>query len=484
MISKKNLPGWLMYISVGLLLLFQVYWLQKEYDNAHRRLHREIGVVLRENFMKRQMALLFKDSSISPLDRVPSFMIDRKNSGSGKRDSSQKTTIITLKPDANTRAVFTIDSNVQKEDQKYNGHPRRGFAGYDGNVEEPLGPNLTVRATISEAHFKNPGSADSIFREALEKTGLPFEFTVKKAEEDSNRTSFRIRGTNNVKLREEFSIVFAELDFGNAFPYVIQRIYGQIIISLVMTSIVIIAFYLMFRSLKQQQRLAVLKNDFISNMTHELKTPVATVSVAIEALKNFNALKDPVRTKEYLDISSLELNRLSMLIDKVLRINMFEADKLDLSIEPTELNEMAKMVLQTVGIQAEKIGATIIFKEPTEPLWVKGDRLHLMSVLYNLLDNALKYHSDQPRIEVKLYKNDFEILMAVKDNGPGIAEEYIPRIFDKFFRVPTGNRHDIKGYGLGLSYVSDIIQKHGGSIVVESSPGNGCNFIVKLPALS
>ncbi len=474
-----------MYLSVGLLILFQVYWLQKEYENAHRRLQREVSVVLRENFLKRQMSLIFKDSNISGIDRMPTFVIDRRQASRWQEDSTAKGGSFHFSSEKTAADNKPEDSMHQREEGMH-GPQRRGFRAFENIMDEPLGSNLIVRASISQSDLKVKNLAHSIFREALEKAGLPDKFTLAKSKEQPLAANIRLRDSNNVniRIREDFQLVSMELDFGNAFPFVIQRIYGQVLISLVMTSIVIVAFWLMFRSLRQQQKLALLKNDFISNMTHELKTPVATVSVAIEALKNFNALQDPVRTKEYLDISSLELNRLTLLIDKVLRINMFEADKLDLNTEPVELNELTRSVIQTVGIQAEKTGAVIKYEEPAEPLWVKGDRLHLMSVLYNLLDNALKYHSENPVIEVKLSRNGNDHLMGVKDNGPGIATEYQPRIFEKFFRVPTGNRHDIKGYGLGLSYVSDIIQKHGGSISLESTVGSGCNFIVKIPALS
>jgi two-component system, OmpR family, phosphate regulon sensor histidine kinase PhoR len=245
---------------------------------------------------------------------------------------------------------------------------------------------------------------------------------------------------------------------------------------------VVLAFRFMYKSLKEGQRMALLKNDFISNMTHELKTPVATVSVAIEALKNFSAMDDPKRTREYLDISASELNRLSLLIDKVLRINMFEADKLQLEMQPVDLGRLTTEVVQSQQLQADKQDASIAWNQPATAVNVKGDRLHLMSVLYNLLDNALKYCDKKPAIEISLSQAGGNITWQVKDNGPGIAAEYRTRVFEKFFRVPQQDRHDVKGYGLGLSYVYEVVQKHGGSITVDSEPGKGCTFTVTLPS--
>jgi two-component system phosphate regulon sensor histidine kinase PhoR len=198
-------------------------------------------------------------------------------------------------------------------------------------------------------------------------------------------------------------------------------------------------------------------------------------------LKNFSALEDPRRTREYLDISSAELSRLSMLVDKVLRINMFEAEKLEMDNQTVDMTEITQEVVQSQQLQAEKLGTHIQWKAPGLPVRVKGDRLHLMSVLYNLIDNALKYRSKNPEIKVSLAQEGEKVLWRVEDNGPGIAAEYKQRVFEKFFRVPQGDRHDIKGYGLGLSYVHEVVQKLGGTISVESEPGKGCIFTVALP---
>jgi two-component system phosphate regulon sensor histidine kinase PhoR len=279
-------------------------------------------------------------------------------------------------------------------------------------------------------------------------------------------------------------MVFAELDFGSAMPQILPKMWLQIVLAFFMTGMIIMAFRFMYKSLKEQQKMAALKNDFISNMTHELKTPIATVSVALEALKNFSAIDNPQRTKEYLDISSAELNRLSMLVDKVLRINMFEAEKLDIDKHPVDLAAITAEVLQAQQLQADKIGAVLQWNLPGMPVMVKGDKLHLMSVLYNLLDNAMKYRSQNPEIKVYMERKGEKVYWSVQDNGPGIAAEYKARVFEKFFRVPQGDRHDIKGYGLGLSYVHDVVQKHGGTISVESEPGKGSIFTVELPVIN
>jgi len=263
--------------------------------------------------------------------------------------------------------------------------------------------------------------------------------------------------------------------------HLLRKTLPQMLFAVLLFGCVAAAFALMFRSLRQQQRLTELKNDFVRNMTHELKTPISTVSVAIEALQNFDALSDPTRTREYLDISRLELNRLSLLVDKVLRMSLFEQGEPELKPEPLDLRQLVEEVLAAMKIQFEKCRAEVSFSAAGENFMLRGDRLHLTSVVYNLLDNALKYSPLKPDISVNLSQQSQQLALRVSDRGLGIPVEYRERIFEKFFRVPTGDVHDVKGHGLGLSYVAGVVRLHGGSIGVESREGEGASFEVKLP---
>ena len=270
---------------------------------------------------------------------------------------------------------------------------------------------------------------------------------------------------------------------GNSVAYLLKKMISPILFSFFLIGLTVLTFTLLYRNLVQQRRLTVLKNDFISNITHELKTPIATVQVAIEALRNFNAMKDPARTKEYLDISQQELQRLSMLVDKVLRLSMFENREVQLMPEPFDLQELVKEVTGSFQPLLEKHRANLKIDYKGDNFTIEADRLHLMSVVYNLLDNALKYGGAEPQIEIEVDMTGPEARLIVKDNGIGIPAAYQDKIFDKFFRVPQGDRHNVKGYGLGLSYVSHIIQKHRGHIQVNSEPGKGSRFIITLPKL-
>ena len=252
-------------------------------------------------------------------------------------------------------------------------------------------------------------------------------------------------------------------------------------LSVLLVAFIAITFLFLYRNLLSQRRLALIKNDFISNITHELKTPIATVNVAIEALRNFDALQSPERTKEYLDISAAELQRLSLLVDKVLKLSMFENKEIELQKENFDLKQLIDEVIYTMRLQFEKQGATISFKSMGPVFMINADRLHVTSVIYNLFDNALKYSKGNPIIEVELASLSNEMILSVADNGIGIAPDYANKIFDKFFRVPSGDHHNIKGYGLGLSYAAEVVRKHHGTIELETELGKGSKFIVKLP---
>jgi two-component system phosphate regulon sensor histidine kinase PhoR len=244
--------------------------------------------------------------------------------------------------------------------------------------------------------------------------------------------------------------------------------------------ITILSFVLLYRNLLKQRRLAELKNEFISNITHELKTPIATVGVAIEALKNFNAIQDPQKTKEYLDISSNELQRLGMLVDKVLKLSMFEKKEIELKYESLNLKDIVDEVTTSLRLQLEKNNVKVSLTQNGD-LTLQGDRLHLLSVVFNLLDNAIKYSNGDPSIQIELNGDEQNVELSIKDNGIGIPQEYQTKVFEKFFRVPAGDTHNTKGYGLGLSYVAHVVKKHGGIISVDSQPSLGTRFTIILP---
>jgi signal transduction histidine kinase len=267
----------------------------------------------------------------------------------------------------------------------------------------------------------------------------------------------------------------------NVRPYLYFQIGPQILFSFALTLITSAAFWMMYRSMRSQQRLMDLKNDFISNITHELKTPVTTVSVALEALRNFKGLENPQTTREYLDIAQGELTRLTLLTDKVLKTAVFDNPGVTIENEPVDLHKTVDQILHSMKLIFEKQKAHVTFDRHGNSFTIRGGSVHLTNVVYNLLDNALKYSFGEPNISISLQEDDNKVVLKIADKGIGIPAEYKKKIFEKFFRVPTGDVHNIKGYGLGLSYVDSVVRSHNGLIEVVSTPGEGSVFTISLP---
>ena len=326
---------------------------------------------------------------------------------------------------------------------------------------------------------------DSACRIAFKKEGMNVPISISRNGGKMQRErvlSEELRFPNKVTIGFAHPVTY-ELSLGNTFGHLIAKMASPILFSLFLVGVTVLSFSLLYRNLQRQRKLTEIKNEFISNITHELKTPIATVGVAIEALRNFNAINDPQRTKEYLDISQNELQRLSLLVDKVLKLSMFEKKEIELKYELLDLKGVVDEVVSSMRLQIEKHHATVSINTEGDTS-LQGDRLHLLSVVFNLLDNALKYGNGNTAIKFDLKEKGNEIEFSVADNGIGISPEYKDKVFEKFFRVPLGNTHNTKGYGLGLSYVSHVVQRHKGKIEVESQPGLGSKFIITLPKVA
>ncbi len=316
---------------------------------------------------------------------------------------------------------------------------------------------------------------DSAFSKRLESEKLNVDFAVSRV----NRAKPDSAAVNEVTVGFTRPLTY-RLSINNEMGFLLGKLKLPILFSLLLVGVTIASFVALYRSLMKQHRLAQMKNDLISNITHELKTPIATVGVAIEALKNFNALQDPQRTREYLDISQNELQRLGLLVDKVLKLSMFEKKDIELKSEYFDLKDVLNEVVASLRLQFEKYHAKIDIQTGGDTA-LKGDRLHLLSVIFNLLDNALKYSKENPVLEVSLKQVNEDLELIVKDNGIGIPTQYKDKVFEKFFRVPTGDTHNAKGHGLGLSYVAQVIRQHNGTIKVDSREGFGSTFTIVLP---
>ncbi|MET7253899.1 sensor histidine kinase [Dyadobacter fermentans] len=271
--------------------------------------------------------------------------------------------------------------------------------------------------------------------------------------------------------------LFVQATFETPVPYLLRRMAWLLGCSLLLLLLTTGCFVFMLRTILRQKRLSDIKNDFINNMTHELKTPIATVNAAVDALLNFGALNDPRKTEEYLHISQNNLQRLSDLVEKVLNLAVEEKQEFEFRTEPVSLAEILCELAASHRIKAAK---TVVFNMHIPfGTMVQVDRMHFANVINNLIDNAIKYSYDRVTISFNYEQESHGWQLTVADNGIGIPKAYQASVFNRFFRVPTGDLHQVKGFGLGLAYVRQVVEKHGGSISLASEPGKGSAFVLK-----
>ena len=261
----------------------------------------------------------------------------------------------------------------------------------------------------------------------------------------------------------------------------LQKTWIILLSSFLLIIIVLACFAYALHIIFDQKKVSEVKTDFINNMTHELKTPISTVSLALEALVNFDVRNNEERSLRYLDISRRELKRLSTMVEKVLNIAQYEKGEITLNKEEHHLNDLIENVTETISMQVQKKNGTLTCNLNAQPDIIFADKVHINNLLYNLIDNSNKYFIDKPEILIVTKTVDKGVSLEVSDKGIGISKEEISRVFDKFYRVPTGNIHNVKGYGLGLSYVKDIVDMHGGKLTITSEINKGTTFIIYLP---
>lgn len=231
----------------------------------------------------------------------------------------------------------------------------------------------------------------------------------------------------------------------------------------------------------RQRKLSEMKNDFIGNMTHELKTPISTIALSSEVLSDPGIIHEPERLREYARIIRSENERLRTQVERVLQLGSMDKDQLELKRERVDMHTVAADVAGHFKLQAQERGVTIVSTLNAASHTVSGDRVHLTNALTNLVDNALKYGKANGTITISTTSKGHELLIAISDDGIGIRKEDLKHIFERFYRVHTGNIHDVKGFGLGLHYVQQIAQAHGGGVTAQSEFGKGSTFILSLP---
>lgn len=345
---------------------------------------------------------------------------------------------------------------------------------------------------------------DSVIRHEFKGDELPMDYQFMVSNEDDEPLKFKVKsGTcQNLCKIDNYS---SELDtlktaktglfpsnsldddlvlhiyFPSKSSFLLKEMWGSMSISMMLMILIIIALVFMFRTILTQKKLSELRSDFISNMTHEFKTPIATISLACQAMNDPDMMGgDKAQAAPFIKMINDENQRLSLLVERILQSAVMDRGELKLKREHLNLNEIIHDVVHNAKFRVKSLGGEIELIIPNEMMEINADRMHFANVISNLVDNGIKYSEGIPHVTVEVKKEGNSVFIHVKDKGIGISKEHISKIFDKLYRIPTGNLHNVKGFGLGLSYVKAIAELHGWNISVKSKIGDGSVFTIKI----
>jgi two-component system, OmpR family, phosphate regulon sensor histidine kinase PhoR len=344
----------------------------------------------------------------------------------------------------------------------------------------------------NQLHRVHPDIIDSLLKVEFHNHGiyLTFEFGIY----DTRAQAFQIIKTSNKEDLEESPLraslfpndilgntLSLMVNFPNKNEYLFNKIWTSLLISVVFILMIIGTFSYVVYKIIRQKKVSDLKNDFINNMTHEFKTPIATVSLATEALQEEEVYSSRAMMLRYIGVIQQESKRLGTQVEKVLQLASMEKENLSLNKNIVTVDSLIETATDRAQFQVEEKKGRLILDVKTENIEVMADEMHFSNAIFNLLDNAIKYSDNIPEISLSSSVVNNKVVICVEDKGIGLSKEQQQNIFEKFYRVPTGNLHDVKGFGLGLNYVKYVVEAHDGKIVVESHLGAGSKFSIILP---
>ena len=466
-----------MLLSMLMLFIFMIQWIRSQYREAETRLHNDtqqlfttVNNNIKDSLLNRQVVTLMQHSTDRDTLQRPDIYI--KDSVLSKTDvATHKSVHLYTYQHSSTKLIpqkeiispstIKIDSLRTPEDKEIADKVLRiALQEIINNID-----TKAFRTETDSALLKNK------FSLALEQhyKGLN---VVWAALEDNNESFFSFRsndtGHNSVYLALE-----------GYHLYLFKAILPQLAFCFLLLLLTGLAFILAYLNTRKQLLFVQQKDEFISNISHELKTPVATAKIAIEALNKYNAIEDPERTRRYLSMASWELNRLETMIGKIMETTQADHGVLILNQQKIHLPELVQEITSSLQAVLLQENITLRLDLQAKDAYVLADNTHLTGAIYNLLDNAIKYGNKL--ISIGIYQEQKTIHLKITDNGPGIPAAYREKIFEKFVRVPQENIHNVKGYGLGLSYARYIIEAHKGNLKLEQRSGMGAIFHISIP---
>ncbi|MDN3673726.1 HAMP domain-containing sensor histidine kinase [Flavobacterium branchiarum] len=516
----------LMSLSLIGIILVQVYWFTSSFKNNDEQFKFHVKQVIGNvaDKLQQQEAYSFYDKYNHYKDstgKVPQkndlleFYYVQKNPRTNK-------TIVY------SNSIISEDYNINGSffDKKFNNERFKNFNSkrtteiYNNNnidnssLQQSLIPDVKIEKSGNldvldnaqfEIFFKDIASAMPI-NERISKEKLQ-KLLKKELEEYGVKTKFEFGiyssgiatkiKSDGFKYDKEstYSIpIFADNEGNNkyelsvTFPhkkkFLLSELVSITILSIIFTLIIIIAYTSALNQLIRQKHISEIKTDFINNMTHEFKTPIATINLALDAIKNPKIIEDKEKVFRYLQMIRDENKRMHAQVENVLRISKLEKRELDINKEPTEIHGIIDDAIEHVSLILEDRGGTVTNHFNATRTTALINEVHFTNVLVNILENAIKYSPGIPKIEIFTENIKDMILIKVKDNGLGMSKVAQKRVFEKFYREHTGDLHNVKGHGLGLSYVKRIVEDHNGQVYVESEKGKGSTFIIKIPLIN
>ncbi len=332
---------------------------------------------------------------------------------------------------------------------------------------------------------------------ALAETGidLDYKYAVKNSNLGRDKIIFGDADYDQ-RRRKVYSQPLYQFDLNGAKPnylyvyfpkrtgYLLRETGFTIIPTIILTAFLIAIFVYTILVILRQKKLSMIKNDFINNMTHELKTPISTISLASQMLEDGSITNTPQTIEHISRVINQESKRLSYQVEKVLQMAVFNEGKLKFKFKEFDINKMIDTVAANFELRVKTKNGTLTTEKLAENPIINGDEVHITNVIFNLLDNAVKYSKDSPEIKITTENKNGDLLISVQDKGIGIPKEHQSQIFERFYRVPTGNIHNVKGFGLGLSYVKKIVDSHNAKIRVESVVNKGTKFTILFPQIN
>ncbi|WP_293893195.1 HAMP domain-containing sensor histidine kinase [Flavobacterium sp.] len=514
----------LMSLSLIGIILVQVYWFDKSFENNEEQFKYHVKQVLgnvadklqkQEKFTYAEMYNHLKDS-IGKAPQKSDFL----EFGYYQRDSRTNEMIVysnsIISEDYGIPATF-FDKKLDSVRLK-NFTAKRKTEIYNGNIDNSLKQSVTPDVKMEksgrmdlldnaefEIFYKDIAAVkpiqervsnemmQKVLNEELNEYGVktPFEFNVYS---NGLATKIKSEGFKYDKPSTYSIPVFIDNDGNNkyklllTFPqkkkFLFSELIGICILSIIFTLIIIIAYTSALNQLIKQRQISEIKTDFINNMTHEFKTPIATINLALDAIRNPKVIDDKEKVLRYLEMIKDENKRMHAQVENVLRISKLEKKELDINKESNNIHEIIEDAIEHVNLIMEDRNGTITTHFDATRTSVLLNDVHFTNVIVNILDNAIKYSPNEPVIGIQTENVKDFIIIKIKDQGSGMSKTAQKRIFEKFYREHTGDLHNVKGHGLGLSYVKRIVEDHNSEIFVESEKGKGSTFVIKVPLIN